>query len=204
MSTKVEKRVSTRRLALAILAVFVSSAAAVWFGFGSSIHRAPVASYSLIPPGSLAAPLPFGQRTTLAGASSMLGTNIVLPNTAQISTSALGGVWIQLLAGGQDVTAAVTFPSAGLIVQYQRPAPYSSSAALQLYQAMANEEPNSISVTDVNGVPALAIKQNSDTTGANLGSVDFVSGDTRIAVIGHYDESSLRSFAASVLAVAAG
>jgi hypothetical protein len=174
----------------------------MWFGSGSSTHRAPVTSYGLVPPVSLSNPLPLGHPTTLADASAKLGTSIPMANTAEMPSSNVGSVWTEQLTGEQDTAVAVTYPSSGLIVQYQRPAPYSASAAPQLYQAMANEEPNSISVTSVNGIPAMAIKQNSDTTGTNLGSIEFVSGGTRIAVIGHYPQASLQAFGASVLAAA--
>lgn len=192
------------KLAMVTLAVCVSSFIAVWFGLGGSSHHSKPVSLAAVPPISMDAPLPFGQRTTLAHASSLLGTNIALPNTPEIAASTIGSVWTQQLPGEQDTAVGLTFPGVGLIIQYQRPAPYPSSQAPLLYQAMASEEPSSISVTSLAGVPALAIKQNSDSTGANFGSIEFVTGDTRIVVIGHYSEAALEAFAGPVLSAATG
>jgi hypothetical protein len=118
-----------------------------------------------------------------------------------MSVSSIGSVWVRQDNGGQSTSVAITFPSTGLIVQYSRPAAGSQAAAAS-YQSQASAFPNSMSVTDVDGVPALATKEDSDEIGTNFGAVDFVAGDTEIGVLGHYDLATLRTLAASVLAAA--
>ncbi len=68
-----------------------------------------------------------------------------------------------------------------------------------MYQTEASQSPDSMSAIDLNGVPALATQQNSDQLGTNFGSVEFVKGGTRIAVLGHYDEGILESIAQSIV-----
>lgn len=187
--------------------ICIGAAAAVWFGFANAGTARP-ARMSLVPPVSLQAPLPLGHLSTLADAASKLGTAIPLPSAtsgsgAQVSASSVGSVWVQQDDGGADTNVAVTFPSAGLIVQYERPVPYPQAPAA-MYQAEAKQFPNLMSVTDLNGVPALVTTQNSDQTGANFGAIEFVVSGTRVAVLGRYDTATLRTFAAPLLAAAAG
>jgi hypothetical protein len=73
-----------------------------------------------------------------------------------------------------------------------------------MYQAEASQEPSVESAITLNGVPALATKQDSDQTGQNFGAIEFVVNGTRIAVLGHYDQAALESFAAPLLASASG
>jgi hypothetical protein len=97
-------------------------------------------------------------------------------------------------AGTTDV--AVTFPSRRVIVEYERPAPSNGSAAH--FQAIA-EGFNHAKVVRLGGVPALVMKQNSDSDGHNFGSVIFNMVGTEIRVLGHYDEPTLEASALSIL-----
>ncbi|HEX4325044.1 MAG TPA: hypothetical protein VHZ77_10490 [Gaiellaceae bacterium] len=191
------------RLGLFGLIVCIGSAAAVWFGFSTSSHRLGFSRRSLVPPITMANPLAFGQKTRLPDADTKLGATIALPNSPQMSTSDVGSVWVRQDGGGQSTSVAVTLPAAGLILQFVRPAPYPQPPA-QMYQTEASQEPDSMSVIDLNGVPALATKQDSDQTGQNFGAIEFVVNGTRIAVLGHYDLATLRAFATPVLAAASG
>jgi hypothetical protein len=56
----------------------------------------------------------------------------------------------------------------------------------------------------LDGVPALATKEDSDQTGQNFGAIEFVVNGTRIAVLGHYDQAALETFATPLLAAASG
>ena len=47
-----------------------------------------------------------------------------------------------------------------------------------MYAAEAAQFPDSMSVTDVNGVPALATRQDSDQYGTDFGAIEFVVGGT--------------------------
>ena len=101
-------------------------------------------------------------------------------------------------APGDERDVAVTFPRVGLIIQYERPVPYPKPPATT-YQAEADQFPNLMSVTSLNGVPALATKQDADQLGTNFGAIEFVSGGTRIAVLGHYDLATLENVARSIV-----
>ena len=149
----------------------------------------------------MANPLAFGQKTTLASADAKLGTTIALPTTPQLSASDVGSVWVRQDGAGQSTSVAVTLPTAGLFLQFIRPVPYPEPPA-EMYQTEASQEPDSMSAIDLNGVPALATKQDSDQTGQNFGAIEFVVNDTRIAVLGHYDVATLRTFAIPLLAAA--
>jgi hypothetical protein len=191
------------RLGVIALIVCIGSAVAVWFGVGTSSHRLGFSRRSLVPPITMANPLAFGQKTTLADADTKLGTTIALPNAPQMSASDVGSVWVRQDGGGQSTSVAVTLPSAGLILQFVRPVPYPQPPA-QMYQTEASQEPDSMSAIDLNGVPALATKQDSDQTGQNFGAIEFVVNGTRIAVLGHYDLATLRTFAMPLLAASSG
>ncbi len=119
---------------------------------------------------------------------------MTLPNYSGASQGDVGTIWTARY-GSDDTIVAVTFPKAGLIVEYQRP-PQTPSA---IYQTLAEDHPKMFRVVDLNGVPALATLQNSDQSQTNFGSVEFVVGDTQIAVLGHYDQATLKSVAQSIV-----
>jgi hypothetical protein len=91
---------------------------------------------------------------------------------------------------------AVTFPSRRVIVEYERPAPSNGSAAH--FQAVA-EGFNHATVVRLGGVPALVMRQNSDSTGHNFGAIAFNMAGTEIRVLGHNDEPTLEAWALSIL-----
>jgi len=158
--------------------------------------------FSPIPPVTLAHPLPpFAKRISLQEISVNLGSTVTLPDSSLVKPSDAGSAWAASLrdpdTGQTDTTVAVTFPSQSLIVDYSRPVPYPD--ALANYQGYARAHPDAADVIDLNSVPALAIKQNSDDLGSNFGSIEFVAAGTQIVVLGHYDGSTLRAVAASVL-----
>jgi hypothetical protein len=92
---------------------------------------------------------------------------------------------------------AVTFPSRRVIVEYERPAPSNGSAAH--FRAMAAGI-NDAQVVRLGGrVPALAVKQNSDMTRKNFGTIIFNVGGSEVRVMGHYSRGTLQRAAQSVL-----
>jgi hypothetical protein len=124
---------------------------------------------------------------------------VVLPNSAPIAPSDAGRVWIvhsgKRSAGITDV--AVTFPSRRVIVEYERPAPSNGSAAH--FQAMARGI-NGAKVVRLGGrVPALSIKQNSDMTHSNFGTIIFNVGGIEVRVMAHYSRDTLQLMAQSIL-----
>jgi hypothetical protein len=92
---------------------------------------------------------------------------------------------------------AVTFPSRRVIVEYQRPAPSNGSAAH--FQAMARGIKDAQVLRLGGRVPALAIKQNSDMTRANFGTIIFNVGGSEVRVVGHYGQDTLQRVAQSIL-----
>jgi hypothetical protein len=152
----------------------------------------------LQPPPTLAQPLgPAGTETSLGDATNTLGARLVLPNLPLVNSSNLGSVWTRTAPGGEK-DVAVTYPEAGIIIQYDRPVPYPEPPAA-MYQTEATQHPNSKDVVHLNAVSALATQQDSDQLGTGFGSVEFVMGGTRIAVLGHSDESTLENIAQSIV-----
>ena len=200
---RVGRNVTGPKLGLIGLVVCFGSAAAVWFGIGGPSHRVSFQRTSLIPPITMANPLPFGQKTTLADSDNKLGATIALPDTPQMSASDVGSVWVRQDGGGQSTSVAVTLPRAGLILQFDRPVTYPEPPA-EMYQTEASQNPDLMSTIDLSGVPALATTQDSDQTGQNFGAIEFVVNGTRIAVLGHYDLTTLRAFATPLLIAASG
>jgi hypothetical protein len=205
------KGLASRRTVLAAAAVAATATATAAAVVTLTREESPSAPAQRVNPGArlaqaptLAHPLgPSAQPIQLAHAAATLGARVALPNTSLVKPSDAGPVWAtsgrESDTGDTDPTVAVTFPAAGLIVQYERPVPYSDPE--RQYQGMANLLPNkAASVVDLNGVPGLAIKPNADQTGANLGSIEFVADGTRVVVMGHYDEPALREVALSILA----
>lgn len=149
------------------------------------------------PPGpTVAQPLANAKQTTMAAAESALGVSVPLPNTSLVSPAEAGAVWEGTTDGG--TTMAITFPSQGIVVGYNRPSALTDPA--QAYQQDAVQIP-SAKFVELNGAtPALVIAQNSDDTGANFGVVAFVVNGTEVRVMGHTDEAALEAIAQSLLA----
>src|SRR3954451_11040135 len=165
---------------------------------------------SPIPLPTVAQPLPAfaAKQTTLANAQTALGQTIVLPQTALLTPSDAGPVWMDSLTDQQTgvttTNVAVTFPAQGMIIGYTRPAPSDGSAAH--FRAMAQSMPSPSGASEgqvislAGGVPALAVQENSDDTGSNFGSIIFNVGGAETSVIGHNDKSTLLGLAESLLA----
>lgn len=186
-------------LALAVAAASIVAGVTLNGRNAASGHDHPFRGESILqPPPTLAQPLgPTGTQTSLVDAAKTLGGPVTLPSSSLANSSNWGSVWERTVPG-HEYDVAVTFPPAGIIVQYDRPVPYPEPPA-QMYQTEASQSPDSMSAIDLNGVPALATQQNSDQLGTNFGSVEFVKGGTRIAVLGHYDEGILESIAQSIV-----
>ena len=148
---------------------------------------------------TLAHPLACARRTTLSHASSALEGRLVLPNSALVRPSDAGVVWMvhsgRPSAGTTNV--AVTFPSRRVIVEYERPAPSNGSAAH--FQAVAKGMRHAQVVRLGGRVPALVVKQNSDSDGHNFGVIIFNLAGSEIRVMGHNDEPTLEASALSIL-----
>ena len=186
------------RFAVPAVAVICAAVAAVVMLTGPASppgQSGSAGQFLLVPPATLAQPLgPSAPQVSLADAPSALGGPVTLPNSSLASSANVGTVWT-VNYGGDNAVVAIAFPQAGLIVEYERPV----QTPPTIYQTLAQEHPNSFSDTDLNGVPGLAIRQNSDQTGANFGAIEFVVGGTQIVVMGHYDEAALAAVARSII-----
>jgi hypothetical protein len=198
------RRLASRRTRVGFGLAAVAAGAAIAAGVALTAQKAASPQHlfrgkSLVqPPPTLARPLGLtGTKIPLSDAARTLGGPVVLPNSSLANSSNLGSVWERTVPG-HEYDLAITFPSAGIIVQYDRPVPYPEPPA-EMYQTEARQQPDSMSAIDLNGVPALATQQNSDQLGTNFGSIEFVKGGTRIAVLGHYDEATLESIAQSIV-----
>jgi len=181
---------------LLVASLLVSAGAAY---VGVSLVRAPSDAVPQpmiagIPGPTLEDPLGSGEQTSLAAASTALGTSVPLPATASVSRSDVGKVW--MVTGTPGTMVAVTFPAQGLIIVYRRPVP--DGDALTQYKGLA-QSLSSSQVISSGGTPALLIPQNSDDTGANFGVVLFEVNGTEIGVMGHEDNAALEAIATSVL-----
>lgn len=92
-----------------------------------------------------------------------------------------------------ETAVAVTFPSKGLILRYQRP-PIPNP--LENFQSFARAAPDA-QVISLGSVPAQAIPERPG--GSNWASIEFVAGGTTIDVMGHTSIASLQVVAQSVL-----
>lgn len=200
--------------AAALTATLVAVAGLVFVGTRLVLHGQQQPKHIVAAPPvaavpTLAHPLPsFAKQTTLADAPATLGGPVVLPDSPVAAPETAGTVWVASLGDAQtgpsETTVAVTFPTQGLIFEYTRPAPSDGSAAH--FQAMAQGavSPTGAQIAQVitlsGGVPALAVQQNSDATGANFGEVIFNTGGTEVRVMGHSPEETLQSLAESILA----
>ena len=185
-----------RRWVLAVAGAAVALAASLigFFAFDGSPRR-PQVGLRIVPPPTLAHPLVGAEEVSLADATKAFGAPIVLPDTALVGPSDAGAVWLQSHVPGIHAVA-IAFPGPQIIVWYL---PNElTGAPLAEYTAIAKGL-SGAHVVDLGGVPGLAIAQNSDSTGANFGSLGFVIGGTEIVVLGHYDDATLRSIAQSIV-----
>jgi hypothetical protein len=154
---------------------------------------------------SVAQPLHGGKVVGLSQASADLGEAVPLPSTPLADASTVGQV-SEARDNNDDGTSttyvAVSYPASDLVVEYQSPAPYADAAAN--YKAYVAETPSALaglaSVGEVDGNPALVIDQNKDATQDNPGSVEFLIGDIKVAVIGYQSSKALLAIAESIAA----
>jgi hypothetical protein len=159
-------------------------------------------------PMTLDHPIPGGVKVSLSDAESALGGPIVLPDTAEVTSSDVGAVWMDRQSAlgptgsaseGGDTGVAVNFPVQGLIVRYERP---TLPDPLAYFRKIVSQSPGFKVIWLSNGVPALAIDLLPD--GSNWGVIEFVAGGTTVTVTGHRDEAYLRDVAQSILDRTAG
>jgi len=185
-------------LATAVLAGAIAASLIGAFAFGGSPKQQSGGARSSEPLPTLAHPLPHpdAKEITLSDARQVLGAQIVLPDNSLASPSEIGAVWTQRT--GPVVDVAVTFPRSGLIVNYERPIRYPQPVP-QMYETEAKQSPDSMSVIDLDGVPALATLQNSDQLHQNFGAIEFVENGTVVSVLGHYETATLQAVAQSIV-----
>ena len=144
--------------------------------------------------------LPGAEQVSLSDAVSALGGRLVLPDTPQASPTDVGTVWLSgpnlgPTLGNSRAVAAVTFPAAGVWVNYQQSDLYTDDVLLE-YQAGARQDPSTFHVIDLNGVPALASVQGPDQT--SYGIVEFEAAGVGVTIFGH-DATTLRAIAQSIV-----
>jgi hypothetical protein len=119
-----------------------------------------------------------------------------------VTSSEVGAVWANEPHFGPTGTGsalvAVTFPKAGVWVDYQTGQESYADDILLEYQAIAGEDPHTFQVIDLNGVPALAGVQDPGVPYTN-GSVEFNAGGVRVTVFGRYDLTTMRAMAQSIV-----
>lgn len=187
-----------RRLVVAVAVVAVAAAASLTgvFVFRGQGERSGVGMLADLPGPTVQRPLA-GKQVTLADATAAIGPALVLPDTSLVGPSDAGPVWMSNIDPQTAVNVAVTFPRQGVFIGYSWPAPYEDSAAE--YRSLVKDNQPNFHLIDLEGLPALAIDQNSDDTGQNFGVVAFTVGSTEIRVFGHNDQTTLASVATSIL-----
>jgi hypothetical protein len=146
---------------------------------------------------TLQRPLPRGaKQVSLRDAARGLGGPIVLPDTAKVTPSDVGAVWMNRLPRGGPAAVAVVFPAQGLEVVYTRP-PLRRRYRLFNYQHSVSQYVGA-QVIYLNGhVPALEAPANPD---GGWGFVEFVAHGSGIVVNGpHADVTTLQAAAQSIL-----
>ncbi len=191
----------SRRLVLAVAVVGVVAVAAAAsltgvFVLGGQDKRSGVGMLRDLPGPTVQRPL-IGKPVSLANGTAAIGPALVLPETSLVGPSDAGPVWMSNVDPQTAVTVAVTFPRQGMFIDYSWPAPYADPAAG--YRSLVQDNRPNFHLIDLEGLPALAIDQNSDDTGQNFGVVAFTVGSTEIRVFGHNDQTTLASVATSIL-----
>jgi hypothetical protein len=150
------------------------------------------------PDGTVTHPLLSGAQVSLAQATSIFGSPIVLPSTSAVQPSDLGPIWAVSVKGG--ATVAVTFPSKGIWISYDRATPDDPASQIdpaRHYKDMATAFAGS-ELVQLNGTtPGIYMPAN-DGSGTN--AVDFEANGAEIHVRGNNDEATLVAIAQSILA----
>jgi hypothetical protein len=151
---------------------------------------------------SVARPLVGAQVVTLAKAATDLSVS-QLPLPSSSVNSSIGSVTEarDTSDSGQVATfVAVSYPQAGLVVEYESPVPYPDAA--QYYSTYVEQTPQNLaglaSVGSVAGAPALVLQENKGATGSNPASIEFVHGGLKVAVIGYQSAAALMPVATAV------
>jgi hypothetical protein len=148
---------------------------------------------------TVSTPLLYGpaEKTTMATAVCTLGVSVPSPNTPDVQPADAGAVWRMSLRNERWM--AVTFPSHDLYITYHRPSVLPDDPTKSFQGDAAALQ--SARVVELKGMtPALEIDQNSDVTGSNYGSVEFLAKGTEVRVMGHADAATLEAIAQSILA----
>lgn len=153
-------------------------------------ERAPVVAG---PTPTFSHPLgPAARRIRLVDASSTLGAPVVLPYRGLAHLAEVGAAWGEIESERRAI--AVTFPSKGLILRYERPA-YPRS--LTNYESFLRGRGSSASVVYLNGAPGLEItKMRGRSTWT---SVEFNVRGTIVVVTARGSGVHLQRIAKSIL-----
>jgi hypothetical protein len=131
---------------------------------------------------------------SLRKAATALGGSILLPDTANVSASDIGAVWMNQAHGEETQTAvAVTFPTQRLIISYEEPAV--PPALIRRWGQHRHGAKSLVKLVWLAGVPADAYPQRPES----WGSIQFVARGATTVVLGHTDEASLRAVAQSMV-----
>jgi hypothetical protein len=204
--------VSLRLLAATVIVIAIGGAVVVALhsrgrpqvvASGRHIDRQVGASRGIGPRFSVSSPLLGGQVVSLATASADVGQQLPVPTIPTADPSTMGKVFaVQTSgdAGTTDTNVAITYPTSSLVVEYETPVPYPDPAAN--YQAYVDQTPANLtglaSVGQVGPHPALIIQENKDSTGSNPASVEFVTSNLKVTVIGFQPATTLLAIAQSI------
>lgn len=149
------------------------------------------------PPPTVARPLLSGSQVSMAQATKTFGSPIVLPSTSAVQSSDVGPIWMSDVAGG--TTVAVTFPSKGVWVSYDRAAPGDPASQVdpaQHYKDMSTALVGAQLVQLGGTTPAIYFPGN-DGSGTN--NFFFEANGAEIQIYGPFGERPLEAIAGSIL-----
>jgi hypothetical protein len=143
--------------------------------------------------------MPSPTRSTLSGASRLIGAPIVLPDTNIVGQADAASIVTTLCpsSGDSACQATVEFPSLDvsyvpLTIRYLRPAPVDPDTS---YGSVVKQVHGS-AIVSLDGVSALYVP---GTPGAQPSWIEFVSNGSDVTIQGIYDEATLASLARSVV-----
>lgn len=140
-----------------------------------------------------------GDEVSLGDAENVFGGRIVLPDTPQVGPADVGKVWLTPSYGPTlrriNAVVAVTFPAAGVWVDYERGVNVYADDVLLEYQEIAHQN-TGFAVINLHGVPALA---HARTDQASYGGVTFSVEGMRVSIIGRADLSTMEAMAQSIV-----
>ena len=143
-----------------------------------------------------------GTKVSLGDAGAALGRPLVLPDSGQATASDVGKVWLYQPhvgpTGVRGAVVAVTFPKAGVWVDYQTGIDTYPDDILLEYQAIAHQNGDFFRVMDLSGIPALGGAPRPDDH-CSIGSVMFNAGGVGVTVLGHNDLATKTAIAQSIV-----